>query len=179
MTMKKTFWLLLFLSLPLTACSKDTGYIVEKIEDGDTIVINYKDKSQRVQLIGIDAPEDTQNPKLNVDSKRKNIGKKVLLELGKEATKHLKILVEAGQRVSLLGNLTQKDKYDRLPAVVINNKGESLNQKMVEAGYALLLTRFPIDDDFKKKLEEAQKKAKKEKKGLWKSHPELMKKWSD
>lgn len=154
-------------------------YIVESIEDGDTIVINYNGKNQRVQLIGINAPEDTQNPKLNLDSNRKGIKKSDLLELGRLSTDYLKGLLAPGQKVSLLGSLTQKDKYNRLPAIVINENGESLNQKMVEAGYALLLTRFPISDTLKIALEAAQKKAKTERKGLWKSHPELMKQWSN
>jgi len=158
---------------------EQTIYLVESIEDGDTIVINYKGKTQRVQLIGIDAPEDTQNPKLNIDSSKKGIKKVDLLEIGRLSTEQLKVLVAAGQKVSLSGNLTQKDKYDRLPAIVINEKGESLNQLMVETGYALLLTRFPISDKLATTLETAQEKAKTEGKGLWKSHLELMKKWSN
>ena len=158
---------------------EQTTYLVESVEDGDTIVINYKGKTQRVQLIGIDAPEGTQNPKLNIDSSKKDIKKTDLLEMGRLSTEQLKVLVAAGQKVSLSGNLTQKDKYDRLPAIVINEKGESLNQQMVETGYALLLTRFPISDKLKTTLETAQEKAKTEEKGLWKSHLELMKKWSN
>ena len=157
---------------------QQTTYLVKSVEDGDTLVIDYKGKTQRVQLIGIDAPEDTQNPKLNLDSSRKEIEKTDLLKMGKLATEQLKKLVAKGEKVSLLGDLSQKDKYDRLPAIVINAKGDSLNQKMIETGYALLLTRFPIKDDLKKSLETAQNHAKNEKKGLWKSHSELMKKWS-
>ena len=156
----------------------ETTYQVESVEDGDTLVIQYKGKSQRVQLIGIDAPENTQNPKLNLDSKRKEIKKLDLLEIGKLATDHLKTLVIAGQKVSLEGNLTQKDKYNRLPAVVINKKGESLNQKMVNDGYALLLTRFALNEDIRSSLEKSEKQARSDKSGLWKSHPELMEKWS-
>jgi len=155
------------------------SYQVESIEDGDTLVIKYKGKSQRVQLVGIDAPEDTQNPKLNLDSKRKDIKKSDILEIGKLATNHLKTIVEAGQKVSLQGNLTQKDKYNRLPAVMINEKGESLNQSMVKDGYALLLTRFTLNENLRLSLEKAEKQARSDKSGLWQSHPDLMKKWSD
>ena len=155
------------------------SYLVESVEDGDTIVIKYKGKIQRVQLVGIDAPEDTQNPKLNIDSKRKEIKKSALLGMGGLSTKYLKKLVVKGQYVNLLGNLTQKDKYDRLPAIVVNEKGESLNQTMVEAGYALLLTRFTINGDLEASLKKAQAKAEKDKNGLWGSHFDLMKKWSD
>ena len=155
------------------------SYLVESVEDGDTIVIEYKGKAQRVQLVGIDAPEDTQNPKLNIDSERKEIKKSDLLKMGSLSTEYLKTLVATGQRIHLLGNLTQKDKYNRLPAIVVNEKGESLNQQMVEAGYALLLTRFTIDGDLEASLKAAQAKAEIDKSGLWGSHSDFMKKWSD
>ena len=158
--------------------SAEARYLVESVEDGDTLVIQYKGKSQRVQLIGIDAPEDTQNPKLNFDSNKKHIEKSDLLELGKLATEHLKTLVQAGQKVTLQGNLTQKDKYNRLPAIVVNEKGKSLNKRMVEDGYALVLTRFALNGDLISILEKAEKKARSDKLGLWKSHSELMGKWS-
>ncbi len=154
-------------------------YSVESVEDGDTIVIKYKGKTQRVQLIGIDAPEDTQNPKLNLDSRNKKIEKNDLLKMGKASTEYLQTLIKAGEKVSLEGNLSQKDKYNRLPAIVINQKGQSLNQEMVKTGYALLLTRFPLDEDFKASLKEAQNFARSEKLGLWKKHPQLMEKWSN
>ena len=153
-------------------------YEVESVEDGDTLVINYKGKSQRVQLIGIDAPENTQNPKLNLDSKTKEMSKKELLEMGALASQHLSTLVKQGDKVTLRGNFKQKDKYIRLPAIIINDKGESLNKRMVEDGYALLLTRFPLEDAFKAELKEAEQQAIKTEKGLWKSHSSIIKKWS-
>lgn len=154
-------------------------YTVKSVEDSDTIVIDYKGKEQRVQLVGINAPEDTQNPKLNLDSKQKKIEKADLLKMGKLATDHLKELIKAGEKVSLLGNLTQMDKYNRLPAIVINEDGDSLNQLMVKNGYALLLTRFPLNNALETSLNEAQKQAQEEKAGLWGSHAELMFKWSN
>ena len=144
-----------------------TTYSVESVEDGDTIVIQYMGKSQRVQLIGIDAPEDTQNPKLNLDAKRKKINKDDLLDMGTTSTNHLKTLIQKGSKVSLQGNLSQKDKYNRLPAIVINEKGESLNQAMVEAGYALLLTRFSLNENLLISFKKAQEQAKSQKLGLW------------
>jgi len=158
--------------------STKTSYKLLSVEDGDTLVIQYKGKPQRVQLIGIDAPEDTQNPKLNLDSSRKSINKDDLLEMGRLASEHLKALVKPDQAIFLKGDLTRKDKYGRLPAIVINNKGESLNQRMVADGYALLLIRFPLNDTIKANLKEAQKNAQENKKGLWGSHSKLMQKWS-
>jgi len=137
--------------------STENTYSVISVEDGDTLVIEYKGKNQRVQLIGINAPENTQNPKLNIDSKTKNIDKADLLEMGRLATEHLKTLIKSGQRVTLQGNLSQKDKYNRLPAIVMTENNESLNKRMVEDGYALLLTRFPIENELKIELKNAEK----------------------
>jgi len=177
--MKKMF-LLLSLFFLFGANSPKASYVVEKIEDGDTIVVNIDGKSQRVQLSGIDAPENTENAKFNLDHKVKKIAKSQLFEIGKLATEHLEKLVAAGQLVSFQGesNLRLKDTYGRIPANVINEKGESLNINMVENGYAVVLTRFPLNDDFKSDLQKAQKKALSEKKGLWSSHPVLVRKWS-
>ena len=154
------------------------GYEFISVEDGDTIVINYKGKHQRVQLIGIDAPENTVNPKLNLDASRKKIGISYLLQMGYLATEHLKKQLKNQAKVFLDGDLDKKDKYGRLPAIVINDKGESLNQTMVADGYALLLTRFPISEKLRNELAKAQKKAQENNKGLWGSHSELMQKWS-
>ena len=162
-----------------TSSTNTPTYTVKSVEDGDTIVIDYKGKEQRVQLIGINAPEDTQNPKLNLDANQKDIEKSDLLKIGKLATNHLKTLIKAGDKVSLLGNLTQKDKYNRLPAIIINEKGDSLNQLMIKNGYALLLTRFPLNNALEISLGKAQKQAQEEKAGLWGSHGELMLKWSN
>lgn len=165
--------------MPAQAYSEESTAVVEKVEDGDTIVVNLDGNMQRVQLIGIDAPEDKQNPKLNVDSKRMNIKKAELIGMGELATKHLKSLIRVGEKVSLQGNLKQKDRYGRLPAIVINDENISLNLNMVDSGYALLLTRYPLQDALKANLKKAQKKAKDEKKGLWMSRPKLMEKWSN
>ena len=158
--------------------SKLPGYQFLSVEDGDTIVIDFNNKKQRVQLIGIDAPENTINPKINLDASRKQIGISYLLEMGNLAAKNLNKLLKNNPKVYLQGNLEKTDKYGRLPALVINEKGESLNQKMVETGYAILLTRFPVSDNLRESLKQAQNRAQAKKLGLWKTHPELMEKWS-
>ena len=153
-------------------------YMVKSIEDGDTMVFEINGEPQRVQLIGIDAPENTENAKLKLDSSSKKIKKADLLEIGKLSTEYLKKLAKPEKKLILTGDLTQKDKYNRVPAIVMDNNGKSLNQQMIEDGYAILLTRFPLDEVLKNSLEKAQKKAQSDKTGLWKSHPDLMQKWS-
>jgi len=175
---KSTFIIISLFFLSLSAsCSDKTSYLVEAIEDGDTIVINFKGKSQRIQLSGIDAPENTVNAKLNLDTKVKKISKEAQIEMGDLATDFLKSLVAVGQKVELQGDLSQPDKYGRIPAIVINEKGKSLNTSMVEAGYAIILTRYPLAAQFKETLEKAQQHAISSGSGLWGTHKEVAIKW--
>ena len=175
----KFYSMLLALCLTMPAMANAQDYIVENIEDGDTItIINLDGESRRIQLSGIDAPEDTENAKLKLDIRKKGLSKESLLEIGELATSFLKSKVAAGQKVSLQGDLSQRDKYGRIPAIVINEKGSSLNLLMVREGYAILLKRYPLEEKFKAALEEAQQHARSSNSGLWKSHPEIMATWS-
>ena len=175
----KFYSMLLALCLTMPAMANAQDYIVENIEDGDTItIINLDGESRRIQLSGIDAPEDTEHAKLKLDIRKKGLSKESLLEIGELATSFLKSKVAAGQKVSLQGDLNQRDKYGRIPAIVINEKGSSLNLLMVREGYAILLKRYPLEEKFKAALEEAQQHARSSNSGLWKSHPEIMATWS-
>jgi micrococcal nuclease len=178
----KYYFMLIALCLAIPANSQaqeSQEYHVEYIDDGDTItIIDLDGESRRIQLSGIDAPEDTDNAKLEIDIKKKGLSKKSLLEIGELATGFLKSEVAAGQKVTLQGDLNQRDQYGRAPAIVINEQGKSLNLLMVREGYAILLTRYPLEETFKAALEEAQQHARSNNRGLWKSHPEVMAKWS-
>ncbi len=175
----KFYSILLALCLAIPAMANAQEYTVENIEDGDTItIINLDGESERIQLSGIDAPEDTENAKLKLDMQKKGLSKESLLEIGELATGFLKSKVAAGQKVTLQGDLSQRDKYGRTPAIVINEKGRSLNLLMVREGYAILLKRYPLEESFKSALEEAQQHARSSNSGLWKSHPEIMTTWS-
>jgi micrococcal nuclease len=162
----------------ILSCSQESGYLVENIEDGDTITVNLNGKSQRIQLSGIDAPENTENAKLQLDVTKKNLNKDALLEMGNLATNFLKTQISTGQKVQLQGDLSKTDKYGRIPAIVIDKNGNSVNENMVKQGYAILLGRYPLAAEFKSKLEAAEQQAREELKGLWKSHAEITHLWS-
>jgi micrococcal nuclease len=162
----------------VTACTQDSGYIVEKIEDGDTLIVKINGETQRIQLSGIDAPENADNAKLKLDADRKGVSKEALLEIGMLSASYLKMQVTAGQTVSLQGNLGKRDKYGRIPAIVSTGQCHSLNKRMVEEGYAILLDRYPMNEALKEELKVAQEDAKANHKGLWRTHGDVMAKWS-
>ncbi len=167
---------LLLFTLGIAGCAQKPSFVVEKIEDGDTIVVNIEGKSQRIQLAGIDAPEDTENAKFKLDVKTRGISKNELLEIGAVATGFLKSQLAAGEKVAFQDGLGKPDKYGRIPAIILLHN-EPLNQRMVEQGYAVVLNRYPLKPAFKAALEQAQEQVQLNKRGLWKRYPKIMLKW--
>ncbi len=154
-------------------------YKLQKIEDGDTLVVELAGGPERIQLAGIDAPEDTPNPKLQRDAQRTGLSEDVLLSIGDVSTSHLKRLVSPGQQVMLSGNLNRRDKYGRISLVVMDDQGNSLNEKMVADGYAVVLNRYPLDSAFRDQLKQKESEAIKQKRGLWGEYREIAMRWGN
>ena len=168
------------LLLHAAALSADTGsYSLLQIEDGDTLVIELGSRPARVQLLGIDAPEDIANPKLIKDAERTGISQDLLLDLGRQATRHLQLLIGSAAAVKVEGDLKSTDKYGRVP-VVVTLPGEkiSLNSSMVQQGYAIALGSFSIGNGDQSELLRLEEQARNNQTGLWQSNPELMQAWS-
>ncbi|MFQ5646971.1 MAG: thermonuclease family protein [bacterium] len=115
---------------------------VIKVYDGDTILVQTREKKQNVRLYGIDAPE--------VKSRHMSKGQ----PYGNQSTRLLAELVE-GKIVKLERKAT--DKYGRLLAVVFLN-GQDICLEMVKGGLAWRnSTRY----------RSAQEKARSRYLGLW------------
>jgi len=125
---------------------------VMRIVDGDTIVVNYNGKEEKVRLIGIDTPESV-HPN---ESKNTEDGIKVS-DYTKERL--------SGKLVEIELDLQERDKYGRILAYVYID-GQMYNKELLEIGYAKIATYPPnvkYVDDFK----EIQKDARESKVGLW------------
>ncbi len=173
----KQIFVLLLASYCHGALADSLPLKVVGIEDGDTIVVEIKGAENRVQLSGIDAPENTDNAKFKLDIKTTGLTAETLLAIGNAATDHLKSLLPSGATVSIDANMDERDRYGRIPAIIFNSKGLQLNEKMVEDGYASMLTRYPLDADFKTRLQHKQAQAQKNNLGLWDRYPEISKIW--
>lgn len=102
--------------------------VVRKVVDGDTIEISG---GEDVRLIGIDTPE-TKDPNRPVGC------------FGQEATTFMATLVPPGTPVRLVGDVEQRDRYDRLLAYVYRRSdGLFVNAELLRRGYAQLLTIPP------------------------------------
>ena len=148
-----------------------------KVEDGDTLVVEIEGVENRIQISGIDAPENTDNAKFQLDIRTTGLDAAALLVIGNAATEHLKSLLPSGGTVMIDADMNGRDKYGRVPAIVANSNGLQLNEKMVEDGYAAVLTRYPLNAEFKTRLQQKQDNAKKANRGLWGKHPKTTGAW--
>ena len=167
-------YLLLFSSLLIAA---GTQVELVKVEDADTLVVKLDGREDRIQLLGMDAPEDTQNPKLKVDMARTGLTAGELLPLGHEATEYLRALVKPGDMLLLSGDLKKRDRYGRIGAEVTMTNGLSINTTLVAAGYARPLKPETPPQELRDRLQQAWLQAREQKLGLWASQPAAFQAW--
>lgn len=129
-------------------------YLVSKVIDGDTILVDMDGKTETVRLLGIDTPEV--DPQYNP-----------IECYGREATNATKDKL-LNQAVSLETDTTQgtRDKFDRILAYVFLADGTNINNYLVTEGFAKEYTYnkpYKYQAEFKKSEQEARD----QQKGLW------------
>jgi micrococcal nuclease len=149
------------------AWAEPVSLVVESIEDGDTLVARVNGSAARLQLSGIDAPEDTENAKLKRDMQTSGLEVETLLALGVAATQHLSTLVKSGDRIKVEGALDKPDRYGRIPVMVYDESGRVINDAMIEDGYAVVLRYGKLDGELKSRLEGMEAEAIAARRGLW------------
>lgn len=104
-------------------------YKVERVVDGDTIIIRIDGTRERVRLIGLDAPES-----VHADESKNT-------EEGRLASEFTKGMLE-GQKVSLEFDVQERDKYGRILAYVYLGD-EMFNEILIREGHAQAITYSP------------------------------------
>ena len=134
--------------LPTLAPAVATAQRVERVVDGDTIVV---EGVGRVRLIGVDTPE-------TVSTRRP------VEFFGREASAFTKRLLE-GRRVRLEYDWERTDRYGRTLAYVHLADGTLANAEIIRQGYGHAYTRFPFRylDRFRRLEREARSAGR----GLW------------
>ena len=134
-----------------TANTEQKAQIISVI-DGDTVIVKYNKRIERVRLIGIDTPE-TKDPRKTVQC------------FGQEASKRMKSLI-GGKTIVLKSSIGEKnrDKYGRLLRYIYLDK-IFINAKMVQDGYAYMYPYF--DFAYKNQFKIYENEAKTKKLGLW------------
>jgi micrococcal nuclease len=139
---------------------------VIKIIDGDTLWVHYEGQRERVRLIGIDTPESRINMKAKKDAEKTGQDINSIITLGKRATKYVSSLIKPGDKVTIEFDVLQLDWSGMLLGYVYLSNGKMLNEEIVKAGYANIITMPPnikYQDRFLKSLKEARER----KWGLW------------
>ena len=113
------------------------------VSDGDTLTMEVDGKKEKIRFYGIDAPESSQ-------------------EYGLESKTFVKDRVD-NKRIEV--EITDTDRYGRKIGKIYYN-GEYLNEEVVESGYAWWYEQYAKRDS---DLKDAEKYARREKLGLWKS----------
>jgi micrococcal nuclease len=114
----------------LVGAARTGGATVQRVVDGDTIVVRVGGRSERVRYIGMDTPESVK-PGTPVQC------------YAKAAAKENRVLV-AGQEVRLVADAEARDRYGRLLAYVYRAEdGLFVNAELVRRGYARPLTIPP------------------------------------
>ncbi len=139
---------------------------VIKITDGDTLWVRYEGQREKLRLIGIDTPESKANKKAKRDAKRSGQDVETIIALGKRATEYVRSRVRLGIRMKIEFDVEQRDTYGRLLGYVYLPNGKMLNEEIVKAGYANVMT-VPPNVKYKDRFLKAYKEARESKRGLW------------
>lgn len=132
---------------------------VVQVVDGDTLRIEMDGQEEAVRLIGIDTPESTINKKARKDSIKTNYDVETITAMGKEAARYVRTLVRKGDTVGIEFDVQKRDKYKRLLVYAYLSDGKMLNEEIVKAGYANIMTYPPnvrYQDQFLRAYREAQ-----------------------
>lgn len=152
-------------SVPVIKQSESTGsatagiegekVLVTKVIDGDTIEI---ESGQKIRFVGIDTPE-TVDPRRPVGC------------FGKEASNEVKKLL-TGKEIIMQKDISDTDKYNRLLRYIYlpleNEQTLFVNDYLVREGFAKVYT-YPPDVKFNEQFLEAERQARQNQRGLWKS----------
>jgi micrococcal nuclease len=87
--------------------------------------------------------------------------------MGKEATECVRSLVKQGDTLKMEFDVQKRDKYGRLLGYVYLSNGKMLNEEIVKAGYANLMT-IPPNVKYQERFLKAYKEAREHGRGLWK-----------
>ena len=138
-------------------------YKVVRVVDGDTIVIKYGGKYEKVRLLCVNTPES-----VHPDEKQN-------IPMGKVASKYTQKKL-AGKYVKLEFEVNRlRGNYGRLLAYVFVD-GQNLNLDLVRQGLSPYYTKYGKSQRYDSEFRLAEKQARKEKINIW-GDPDLAKKY--
>jgi micrococcal nuclease len=139
---------------PKATAQPPGGATVERVVDGDTIIVHVSGRRERVRFIGMDTPESVK-PNTPVQC------------FAIAASNRTKALLPANTPVRLVSDVELRDKYKRLLAYVYRARDNMfVNLSLVHDGYAVPYT-FPPNVAHTNEFVAAAADARNAGRGLW------------
>jgi len=158
----KTGSILLTLLFVFPVLASADQYKVIRVVDGDTIVIKYNGKYEKVRLLCVNTPESVH------PDKKQNI------PMGKVASRYTQKKL-TGKYADLEYESYQRGNYGRLLAYVFVD-GKNINLDFVRQGLSPYYTKYGKSKKYHAEFKAAEKLARKEKLNIW-GDPELTNKY--
>lgn len=159
----------IMLACAFGAQADETTATVLRVIDGDTLKITYEGHKESIRLIGIDCPESKINNKAKKDAARSIHDIAVITSMGKEATQYVKTIIDEGTVISIEFDVQKRDKYRRLLGYAYLADGKMLNEEIVKAGYASVMT-YPPNVKYRDKFVKAYREAREAQRGLFRTN---------
>ena len=156
----------LWLILPAGEASGREPARVIRVISGDILTVQYRQKWEELQLLGIDSPETMLNNKTYESALQSGTTPEKIIAQGKRAVEYVKQVVHYGSQVWLEFDVRKRDRHGRLLAYVFLPGGEMLNELVVAEGYARLLP-IPPNLKFRDRLTHAFRLAADKRRGFW------------
>jgi micrococcal nuclease len=134
--------------------------------DGDTVAARLGASAARVRLIGIDTPEASASGRAARQAAELNRDVATIVALGRAAKAAAERLAPPGTAVRVELDVQTRDRYGRLLAYLWLHDGRMINEELVRAGYAMVLT-VPPNVKYADRLLRAQQDARGNRRGLW------------
>jgi micrococcal nuclease len=110
---------------------------VRRVIDGDTVLVRLANgRGERVRLIGIDAPEVHESPKLAREIALTGRDLATIQRRGRDAAALTAVLLPISGRIGLELDIEPRDRQGRLLAYVWRDDGVLVNLALLEAGHA-------------------------------------------
>lgn len=162
------FWLCATIMIfGLIGCDRfvsTSGEPVERVSDGDTIVVKDTDgKNFTVRFACLDAPEIAHT---NKEKQSKRISDRNQFTWGVKAQQRVQELVQqGGDRVTL--NITDSDRYGRKIAEIRLKNGTFVQQVLLQEGLAKVYRPYLNKCPSKNLVQQAEAEAKEQRLGVW------------
>jgi len=127
---------------------------MERVVDGDTIIIDLNGERERVRLLGIDTPESVAENRPDQC-------------YGAESAAYLEALLPEGTAITVIRDVEARDQYDRLLAYIVRTSDQLfVNLDLLQQGYAGTLIYEP-NSHYRDLFEDAEDAAANAGVGLW------------